>query len=361
MTNLKVNLGPHSYPIFIGEGILAKLGEMLKLYNLSEQVVVITDELVHRLHSEKISESLKSRVKKFDTIVMPAGESTKSLASVEKIIGKMLELGCERGAVVLAFGGGVIGDLAGFAASIYKRGVPLVQVPTTLLAQVDASIGGKTSVNHPLGKNMIGSFYQPKLVWSDLTLLKTLPRKEIICGLGEIIKYGIIRDPALFTLVEQNLERILALDLTLLPEIVTRCCEIKAQIVSADEKESGLRMILNFGHTIGHALEAALEYTITHGEAVLLGMLAESKIALDSGKLPAEDFYRIRKLITSLRVQPPTGLERERLIKILASDKKAVAGQLRVVLPNKIGEVEVAAGLKEDLVRAGVEYIFDKH
>jgi 3-dehydroquinate synthase len=239
--------------------------------------------------------------------------------------------------------------------------VPLVQVPTTLLAQVDASIGGKTSVNHPLGKNMIGSFYQPKLVWSDLTLLKTLPRKEIICGLGEIIKYGIIRDPALFTLVEQNLERILALDLTLLPEIVTRCCEIKAQIVSADEKESGLRMILNFGHTIGHALEAALEYTITHGEAVLLGMLAESKIALDSGKLPAEDFYRIRKLITSLRVQPPTGLERERLIKILASDKKAVAGQLRVVLPNKIGEVEVAAGLKEDLVRAGVEYIFDKH
>jgi len=361
MTTLKVDLGPHSYPIFIGEGILAKLGEMLKLYNLSEQVLVITDDRIHQLHGQRMRDSLNGQVKKFDTIVLPEGESTKSLTNVEKIITRMLELGCDRGTALLAFGGGVIGDLAGFAAAIYKRGVPLVQAPTTLLAQVDASIGGKTGVNHPLGKNMIGTFYQPKLVWSDLALLQTLPRKEIICGLGEIIKYGVIRDPALFALVEQNLENILALELSLLDKIVTRCCEIKAQIVSADEKERGLRMILNFGHTIGHALEAALEYTITHGEAVLLGMLAESKMALDSGKLPEEDFYRIRKLITRLDVRPPNDLEGERLIKILASDKKVVAGQLRVVLPNKIGEVEVVAGLKEHLVRDGVQYLFETH
>ncbi len=356
MTNLKVNLGPHSYPIFIGEGILAKLGEMLKLYNLSEQVVVITDDRIHQLYGQKMRDSLNDQVKKFDTIVLPEGESTKSLANVEKIITRMLELGCERGAAVLAFGGGVIGDLAGFAASIYKRGVPLVQAPTTLLAQVDASIGGKTGVNHPLGKNMIGTFYQPKLVWSDLALLKTLPRKEIICGLGEIIKYGVIRDLALFTLVEQNLEKILALDLTLLQEIVTRCCEIKARIVAADEKERDLRMILNFGHTIGHALEAALEYTVTHGEAVLLGMLAESKIALDLGTLSTEEFNRIRALILRLDVHfKIKDVNKLGLYNFMQADKKTVQGKVQMVLPKKIGEVFVADKVEKKTIDEGID------
>jgi len=251
MNKLLVELGENSYPIFIGENILQNLGEMLKLYNFSRQVVVITDSNVNKHHGEALTKSLHNSVKSFELITIPSSERSKSFRTIENIVTQMLELGCDRQTAMLAFGGGVVGDITGFVASIYKRGVPYLQIPTTLLAQVDSSVGGKTGVNHPLGKNMVGTFYQPKMVWTDMKLLRTLPKKEIVCGLGEIIKYGIIKDGELFELVAENLERILALDLELLQEVVINCCRIKAEIVTEDEKEDGLRMILNFGHTIG--------------------------------------------------------------------------------------------------------------
>jgi len=269
---------------------------------------------------------------------------------------QMLELGCDRNSVVLAFGGGVVGDIAGFVASVYKRGIPYLQVPTTLLAQVDSSLGGKTGVNHPLGKNMIGTFYQPKMVWTDLTVLQTLPKREIVCGLGEIIKYGVIKDAELFKLVEDRLHEIVALDLELLQEIVLRCCQIKAGIVAEDEKETGPRMVLNFGHTIGHALEAEMGYKkISHGEALLLGMLAESRMALNLNILDIGDFQRIERLISRFELSGKLNrVEVGRLLKFIKADKKSSSGHTKFVLPRKIGEVEIVDEVSEDLIRSSL-------
>lgn len=359
MITIKVELGVRSYPIFVGEGILEKLGEMFEIYDLGKQAVVLTDANVQTHYGEQLTSSFKDFLNAFEMITLPAGEKSKSLKTVDRVITKMLELGYERDACVLAFGGGVIGDIAGFVASIYKRGVRFIQVPTTLLAQVDASIGGKTGVNHPLGKNMIGTFYQPQIVWSDLALLKTLPKREILCGLAEIIKYGVIKEPELYALVEDNLEKILSVDPELLQRIVQRCCEIKASIVGEDERDRGLRMILNFGHTVGHALEAALGYKkISHGEAVLLGMLAESKIALDLMMLSAEDFARIQALITRLKIQTRLkDLDEVKLYEALNKDKKKASGQVRFVLPKKIGEAAVVDHVETDKVTSGIAYI----
>jgi 3-dehydroquinate synthase len=359
MIKLKVDLGERSYPIFIGTGILQKLGEMCQLYGFGQQVVLITDTNVQKLYAPVLARNFKGVINQVETVVLPPGEKSKSLATVDKIITKMLEAGCDRNVTVLAFGGGVIGDVAGFAASIYKRGVPLVQVPTTLLAQVDASVGGKTGVNHPLGKNMIGTFYQPKMVWMDLDVLKTLPGREIVCGLAEIIKYGIIRDGDLFTLVEENLDKILTLDPALLEEIIKRCCEIKAAIVAKDEKESGLRMILNFGHTVGHALEAAAGYKkISHGQAVLLGMLAESKIAVNSKVLSSEEFRLIKNLILLIsRANKIKMVNENEIFKFMKSDKKALQGDLRFVLPKRIGEVFIVDNLQAKEIKSGIKFI----
>ncbi|MFQ5770868.1 MAG: 3-dehydroquinate synthase [bacterium] len=359
MIKLKVDLGERSYPIFIGSGILQKLGEMYQLYGFGQQVALITDMNVQKLYGPVLSRSFEGVISQVETIVLPPGEKSKSLSTVDKIITKMLEAGCDRNATVIAFGGGVIGDVAGFAASIYKRGVPLIQVPTTLLAQVDASVGGKTGVNHPLGKNMIGTFYQPKMVWMDLEVLKTLPKREIVCGLAEIIKYGIIWDGNLFALVEENLDKILALDIALLEETIKRCCEIKAAIVAKDEKESGLRMILNFGHTVAHALEAAVGYKkISHGEAVLLGMLAESKMAVDSKFLSSEEFNRIKNLILQIsRVNKIKIVNENEIFKFMKSDKKALQGDLRFVLPKRIGEVLIVDNLEAREIKSGIKFI----
>lgn len=359
MINLKVELGARSYPVFIGSGILGKLGEMLKLYGFNHQVVVTTDTNVQKLYGSILSKSFQDMVKHFEIIVLSPGEKSKCMSNVEKIITKMLEIGYDRNATVLAFGGGVTGDLAGFTASIYKRGVPFIQVPTTLLAQVDASIGGKTGVNHSLGKNMIGTFYQPKMVWTDLEVLKTLPKREILCGLAEIIKYGIVWDADLFWLIEQNLEKILVLNSLLLEEIVRRCCEIKATIVAKDEKESGLRMILNFGHTVGHALEAAAGYKkIGHGQAVLLGMLAESKISQLTGFLSLNELHRIQNLISKFNLKHRIkDLRTDELFKFLKTDKKTTEGKLRFVLPKKIGEAFVADNLDRNAIQKGIELV----
>lgn len=359
MINLKVELGEKSYPIFIGLDSLEKLGEMLKIYDLAQQVMVITDANVHKFYAETIHETLKPHLKSFQIIKIRSGEKSKSLSIVNHIITQMLEQGYDKKAVVLAFGGGVVGDVAGFVASVYKRGIRLVQVPTTLLAQVDSSIGGKTGVNHNLGKNLIGTIYQPKMVWSDPTLLKTLPRREIICGLGEIIKYGIIQDAQLFNLIEESLDEILALDLDLIQDIIKRCCEIKADIVAYDEYETGLRMILNFGHTVGHALEAVSDYKkLSHGEAVLLGMLAESKMAVTSELLSTAEFHRIKNLIARFDLKGKAkNLDSTKIIDFMQNDKKALAGNLRFVLPEKIGKVCVVENVKSRLIKTGLKQI----
>ena len=356
MNKILVELGKNAYPVFIGEGILENLGEMLNLYNLSGQVVVISDLNVHKHYGEALTKSLNFSKKSSHLIFIHGGERSKSFRTIEKILTQMLELGCDRNSVVLAFGGGVVGDIAGFVASVYKRGIPYLQVPTTLLAQVDSSLGGKTGVNHPLGKNMIGTFYQPKMVWTDLTVLQTLPKREIVCGLGEIIKYGVIKDAELFKLVEDRLHEIVALDLELLQEIVLRCCQIKAGIVAEDEKETGPRMVLNFGHTIGHALEAEMGYKkISHGEAVLLGMLVESRMALNLNILDIGDFQRIERLISRFELSGKLNrVEVGRLLKFIKADKKSSSGHTKIVLPRKIGEVEIVDEVSEDLIRSSL-------
>jgi len=356
MNKLLVELGESAYPIFIGEGILGNLGEMMKLYSFSGQVVVVTDSNVNKHYGDALTKSLNFSKKSSQLISIHAGERSKSFRTIDKIVTQMLELGCDRNSVVLAFGGGVVGDIAGFVASVYKRGIPYLQIPTTLLAQVDSSIGGKTGVNHPLGKNMIGTFYQPKMVWTDLAVLQTLPKREIICGLGEIIKYGLIKDCELFQLVEENLEVIVALDLEIVQEIVMRCCQIKAEIVAQDEKETGPRMVLNFGHTIAHALEAEMGYKkISHGEAVLLGMLVESKIALNLKMLNKEDFLRIEKLVSRFELTAKlNNIEVSRLLEFIKNDKKSSSGQTKFILPLKIGEVEIVDEVEEDLIRSSL-------
>lgn len=359
MHKLKVDLGPRSYPVFIGNGSLPQLGEMLEMYALNRQVLVVTDSNVHRLYAEVLTQSVQPHTETFILEKLRVGEKTKSLSTVDKLITRMLEQSFERTALVVAFGGGVIGDVAGFAASVYKRGVRVLQVPTTLLAQVDASIGGKTGINHTLGKNLIGTFHQPAMVWTDLNLLKTLPKREVVCGLAEIIKYGVIADADLFDRVDENLETILSCDSILMDEIVTRCCEIKAEIVAEDERESAVRMILNFGHTIGHALEATTGYKkLSHGEAVLLGMLAESKMASDSELLSEHDFTRIRDLIMRLEaIRKIKNIDWRQVMSYMKQDKKISEGNLRFVLPQQIGDVTVVENVKPDLIETGLKYL----
>ena len=362
MLKLKVELGARSYPVFIDRDILPKLGEALALYGLGPDVAVVSDARVDRLHGSTLEAGLREHGLRVENVVLPPGEKSKTWRTAESVITQLLRAGFERNACVLAFGGGVIGDLAGFVASVFKRGVALVHVPTTLLAQVDASIGGKTGVNHALGKNLIGTFHQPRLVWSDVRLLQTLPKREILCGLGEIVKYGVIKDTELFGVVEGELPRLLELDLELVEDVVQRCCEIKAEIVAADERDHGQRMVLNCGHTIGHALEAALNYKkISHGEAVLLGLLAESHIARELALLPPEDFDRIHRLVRGLELTDRlSGLNRTTFWQALKQDKKSERSTLRFALPVAIGEVRLQS-VELPVVERAMAFLLHQH
>jgi 3-dehydroquinate synthase len=271
----------------------------------------------------------------------------------------MLKKRIPRNAAIIALGGGVIGDLAGFVAATYQRGMNLVQVPTTLLAQVDSSIGGKVGVNHPLGKNMIGAFHQPAFVWMDIDYLKTLPKREMICGLGEIIKYGVIHDAELFAYLESHLEEVLHLDVEAVMHVQAACAAIKAEIVSKDEKESGIRIILNYGHTIGHGLESAGRYKLLkHGEAVLLGMIAEASIAKEMKLLEADSYERLVSLIRRVPLKANLfSLKRADIVNAMGHDKKRVAKKLRFVLPTKIGEVKVVDDVDPNLIRSAMREI----
>ena len=338
----------------------ASLGQMCRTHGLPDQLVVITDRTVGSLYLRKVGDALRGAGFNILSIVVPPGEKEKTLSRATAIFTTMLKSGIGRKAAVVALGGGVIGDLAGFVAATYQRGLPLVHIPTTLLAQVDSSIGGKTAVNHPLGKNMIGAFHQPAFVWTDVTFLKTLVRREVICGLGEIIKYGLILDAQLFAFIEEYLDGILSLQENSIMHVQTVCSSLKADLVSADERESGKRIILNLGHTLGHALEAAGNYRLLkHGEAVLLGIAGESFIARELQVLSANDYERIITLLSRIPLRlKAASLPLSRIMSAMARDKKSVGERKRFVLPVRIGETTIVDTVPSELTRSSLDHIF---
>jgi 3-dehydroquinate synthase len=315
---------------------------------------VVTNPTVAQHHLEPLQRALAAASLRHDVVVVPDGEQHKDWTTLQYIHTRLLELGAERSTTLLALGGGVIGDLAGFAAATYQRGVPLVQVPTTLLAQVDSSVGGKTAVNHPLGKNMIGAFHQPRLVISDTDTLRTLPQREYAAGIAEIIKSAAVRDRTLFEWLEASMERLLDRDAAAIAHAVVESCRIKAEIVAADEREHGERALLNFGHTFGHAIEAGTGYGAwLHGEAVAAGMLMAARLSERIAGFPAPDSARLRALVAraGLPVEPPS-LPAARWLELMTRDKKRVHGIMRFVLLRALGEGCVAGAVAEHDLRS---------
>lgn len=347
MHEINVELGERSYRIAINSGILANLGKSLEGFGFSRKTAVVSNTTVFDLYGSRVVESMRDVGFEVTVIVLPDGEEYKNLSSVEQIYGEMLTAPLDRKSALIALGGGVIGDITGFAASTYMRGIDFIQIPTTLLAQVDSSVGGKTGVNHPMGKNMIGTFWQPRLVWIDIDTLRSLPTREFISGLAEVIKYGIIRDEGFFRFLEENRDRVLGLDNDTLSQVVQLSCEIKANVVSEDERESGLRAILNYGHTVGHAIETATGYKkYLHGEAVSIGMYAEAKLGRAIGLLDDSDLIRIKTLIEAygLPSSLPEGVDFSLLLSSMKLDKKTISGDLTFILPEKIGSVRIQKG-----------------
>jgi 3-dehydroquinate synthase len=357
MQTVHVDLGPRSYPIYIGREILSSVGSIYRDRAIPSLVVVITDRIVGKLYLAHVANSLKQHGFAVHTVTVPPGEPQKSLRTASRVFTDLIKNYVGRGSAIAALGGGVIGDLVGFIAATYLRGVCFVQIPTTLLAQADSSVGGKVAVNHPLGKNMIGAFYQPKCVISDVHVLRTLPAREVVCGLGEVIKYSIIADAQLFDFIEQHLDDLLQLKPDALITVISRCCEIKASLVSKDEFEKGERIILNYGHTVGHALEAAGEYkAFRHGEAVLMGMWVENTVAYRRGLMSEEIHQRVQQLLGRLLPRiPPSNVRTKNALSAMAIDKKTIDGKVRMVLPKQIGEAVVAEGVSKDEVLSALK------
>ena len=335
--SVRIVLGERSYDIDIGSTLLAGLAGHKALPS-GTAALIVTNDRVHPLYGKALGEALAQRYLQVYTVVLPDGEEHKTWQTLNLIFDALLTHGCDRKTVLYALGGGVIGDMTGFAAACYMRGVPFVQVPTTLLAQVDSSVGGKTAINHPLGKNMIGAFYQPRLVVCDLATLATLPARELAAGLAEVIKYGPIADMELFAWLEQNMDALLARDRAALAHAVRRSCEIKAAVVGADERESGLRAILNFGHTFGHAIEAGMGYGVwLHGEGVAAGMVMAAELSRRLGLVDAAFVERLTRLIAraGLPTRAPVLAAQDnagRYLELMRVDKKAEGGEIRFVL-----------------------------
>ena len=343
MRIVQVLLGHRSYAIKIGGGLLERLGSECAQLKLGQRCAVITDSNVGRHYAKAALKSLSASGFQPVLITVPAGEKSKRIAVVEKCYDQLAAHRLERKSFIVALGGGVVGDLAGFVAATYLRGIPFVQVPTTLLAQVDSSVGGKTGVNLQAGKNLVGAFYQPQLVLCDLDTLKALPKREYISGLGEVIKYGIICDAILFAQLERNLPKLLQRDAATLAAVVARCCEIKADVVGQDETEEGLRAILNFGHTIGHAIENSSGYgKVLHGEAIAIGQVAAARLSHKILGLPSGEAARIEKLFTRaglpVRIKL-NGVQRKKLFAAMKLDKKVSGGEIKFVLAKKMGRV----------------------
>lgn len=344
MHSVSVQLGSRSYHIRIAPGLLKTLGAECARLKLGERCAIITDKNAGRFFARVVFDSLVREGFSPVLITVAAGETAKSLRTVESCYNQLAAHRLERKSFIVALGGGVVGDLAGFVAATYLRGIPFVQVPTTLLAQVDSSVGGKTGVNLRAGKNLVGAFYQPRLVLCDLDTLKTLPEREFRSGLAEVIKYGIIYDAALFAQLERTLLQILKREKAALAPVIARCCEIKAEIVSQDETESGLRSILNFGHTIGHAIENSSGYgKFLHGEAISIGQIAAARLSEEILGLSASEARRIQELFRKSGLPETIRLSaarRKKLLEAMRLDKKSVDGQVRFVLARRIGKVE---------------------
>ncbi len=352
MSVLQIDLGERSYPIIIQCGYLQEIGRDLREKKIGKRYGVITDDHVAALHGEVFMTILRSAGIEAELLTFPRGEASKSLLTIGDLAGRLARLGFDRKDALIGFGGGVTGDLTGFLASAYMRGIPFIQVPTTLLAQVDSSVGGKTGVDIPEGKNLVGAFYQPQVVYIDPLLLKTLANAELLGGLAEVVKYGVIRDSDFFKFLCDNRRKILGLDEEIIVKTISSCCRIKAEVVSHDEREGGMRRILNFGHTIGHAVEGASDYTIIHGLAVAIGMAAAAKLAVLAGFLPLQDAQMITEALVAygMPVDIPKNLDRKRIKKYLLADKKTVGGMVHYVLPTKIGSTCIVADLDEKLV-----------
>jgi 3-dehydroquinate synthase len=361
MKKIKINMEQNGYEIQIGPGLLDQVGENLKRIGYQNRTVVITNPNVNKLYGDQIMSDLEKAGLEASLFEVPDGEEYKSLKWAGNLYRKLSSFQAERMTPILALGGGVIGDLAGFVAATYMRGVPLIQLPTTLLAQVDSSIGGKVAVNYGRLKNTIGTFYQPKLVISDIAALKTLPVKELKNGLAEIIKYAIIRDPELFALLEQGMGRIKSRDMDLFEEVISLCAGIKADIIQKDEKDLGLRNVLNYGHTFGHAIETVSDFQISHGKAVALGMVAAALVSQRMKVLPISALDRIKTVIVraGLPLNIP-GLDIDKIMNVMGHDKKKLGGKIRFVLPKSIGEVYVTDAVDNELVKQVLEELYEE-
>ncbi|MCX7098489.1 MAG: 3-dehydroquinate synthase [Methylococcales bacterium] len=350
MKTLQVALGNRSYPIYIGSGLLG-CAEIYTQHIQSKQVIVISNETIAPLYLDKVLNNLQAFSVK--TVILPDGEQFKTLEYLSQIFDTLLISKFSRNATLIALGGGVIGDMGGFAAACYQRGIAFLQIPTTLLAQVDSSVGGKTGVNHPLGKNMIGAFYQPRCVIADSDVLDTLDNRQLAAGLAEVIKYGLIRDAAFFAWLEQNIDALLARDKTALAYAIEQSCINKAEIVAIDETETGLRATLNLGHTFGHAIETGAGYgTYLHGEAVAIGTCLAADLSRRKGWLNEADVSRITSLFRkcNLPIHPPEQIDSDRFVELMSVDKKNVDGQIRLILLTKIGEATLPIDVDRHLL-----------
>ena len=356
MPPLSVALGDRSYPIHIGAGLLDD-ARLYAPHVAGRSVAAITNPVVAPLYLDRVRRALEQAgTRSVIPVVIEDGEQAKGWATLDRVIDALLAARCGRDSAIVALGGGVVGDLAGFAAAIYQRGIPFIQLPTTLLAQVDSSVGGKTAINHPRGKNMVGAFHQPLAVIADVAVLDTLPDRELRAGIAEVLKHGFILDLQFVEWLEANVEKLLARDRAALEHAVRRSCELKAQVVATDERESGMRALLNFGHTFGHAIEAGVGYgEWLHGEAVATGMVMAAELSMRAGTLRREDVQRVRSLIerAGLPVRGPA-LAADRYLELMQVDKKAAGGQARFILLDGLGRATLRGDLNPRLVRESI-------
>ncbi len=356
MQTLNVALGDRAYPIHIGRGLLDR-AELILPHLKTKRVAIVTNDVVGPLYLERLRATLEAAGVRVSAVVLPDGEANKDWQTLNRIFDMLLSERCERSTTLVALGGGVVGDMGGFAAACYQRGMPFIQIPTTLLAQVDSSVGGKTAINHPQGKNMIGAFYQPRLVLADIDTLATLPDRELAAGLAEVIKYGLIRDLSFLDWLEANLDALVTRDPAALAYAIERSCRNKAEVVAADETEQGERALLNLGHTFGHAIETGLGYgEWLHGEAVAAGTMMAAELSRRLGWLQDEDIERIATLFARAHL-PVWGpkLGASRYLELMAHDKKVEAGKLRLVLLREVGRAVIHGEAAADDIAAAIE------
>jgi 3-dehydroquinate synthase len=355
---ITVELGEKSYPVHVGRGLIGEVGALIReRLPSASRCAVVTSEEIQRIHGKALMEALGEADIEATTALVPDGEEAKTWGRAERLIGELLENRLDRKSAVVAFGGGAVGDLSGFVSAIFLRGVSLVQVPTTLLAQVDSSLGGKAAVNHPMGKNLVGAFHQPSLVVSDTELLMTLPRREVLSGMAEVVKHGVIADSELFDYIERRIGELVDADPDALTHVVRRSVVIKARLVSLDERDSkGVRAILNYGHTAGHALETLTEHEFRHGEAVAMGMEVAAKISSELELIEEAEVERQSRLLEKLGLgMTPPRVGVENMMEVMRRDKKAEGGSIRFVLPTGIGTPPVLRAVQDDFISSVLE------